>query len=135
MNKEMTVRPFEFGKDYPEICEWWRARKWPFLTKEMLSDYGLIAESDGIKYCAGWLLVPQSGKMGSLEWIISNPGSPMRRRKESIEALVEGALKVAKGIGLKTVFSALSNENLINIYQSRGFTVTDKNMTNLIARV
>lgn len=130
----MHARPFHLGSDYPEICEWWRARKFPMVPLNQLSNMGIVIEEDGVKYCAGWVYVTNSA-LGWFEFVVSNPESPFRKRKDALIYLVNEAQKVAKAAGIGLLFATLENKNLIKLYLDHGFHKGDVNMTNLIAAV
>lgn len=129
----MNVRALDFGKDYPQICEWARARKFEIPPRSRLPLSGFVAEQDGIKYAAVWLYV--SGGMGFFEWLVTNNKSPIRGRKVAIEALIDFVKANAAQAGVEAIFSSLSNENLVKLYESKGFQVTEGKMTNLVMKV
>lgn len=129
----MIVRPFQIS-DYPEVCEWWRARQWKNIPLSILSSIGLVVEEDGIKYCAGWLYVSNS-TLTWLEWIVTNPGSPMRRRREALDLLIEDAKTKLKALGGETVYVQLKSKSLMRVYEAHGFTKGDTGMDHYILRL
>lgn len=132
---ELLYRQFDFQKDYWEVCEWWRTHKWPFIPTHALSDNGVIIyDKDGTKYCCGWLY-RMDCSVGMLEWVVTNPKSPIMNRKPSLELLVRCVLAAAKNVGMTSVYSSLKNKNLVKLFSSNGFEVTEEKMTNMIARV
>lgn len=130
----MKARPFQLGRDYPEICEWWRTHGFAMIPLAQLSSRGIVVEEGGNKYCAGWVYTTDS-KLGWLEWVVTNPESPIKRRKAGLECLVTEALKLGTALGIENLFASVSNKNLIKLYLSQGFTQGDTGMTNLIARL
>lgn len=129
----MNVRRFHFGSDYPEICEWWRARKWPFVEKAKLPANGFVAEKDGVKYAAVWVYV--DGGLAFMEWLVTSHTAPLRGRKEAIQALLAFVKAEAGPFGVSSVVTFASNENLIAMYQECGFEIGDRNMTSLVLEV
>lgn len=120
--------------EYDEICQWWKERNWPAVEKSHLPPIGLIVEDETVKYCAVWLYLSGTG-FGSMEWLVSNPKSPLKKRVQAIKLVVSCILQVAKDAGVKTVFTSVLNKNLEKMFSNLGFIVTDRNMTNLVARV
>lgn len=131
---DLTVRLFDVRGDYQDACEWWREHGWTPCPADHLSPTGLIVFDQCHKYCAGWLYVTSSG-FAWFEFLVSNPQSPIKKRKRALELIVEHVLEVARGCGVKTVFTSLKNKNLEKLYQQKGFVVTDRGVTHLIARV
>lgn len=132
--RELKCRLFDFGEDYPEVCEWWRAHKWHYLPTHALSKVGFLVHDEKVKYCVGWLY-SQDSSIGVFEWVTTNPKSPLLGRKQAIELLVTNVISAAKNMGMRTIFSSLRNENLVSLYSRCGFKVTDTQMTNLVAEV
>ena len=130
--RNLTIRPYEMGRDYPEICEWWRAHQWQYIPTHRLPKVGFIVESEGVKICAGFLYLMEAG-WTMLEWLVTNPNSPVLARKPALELIATTAKEVAKGYGAESVFSSVANENLAKLLQGQGFKVGDMNMTNLVA--
>jgi hypothetical protein len=126
------VRPFEIGRDFPEICEWWRARGWPGVVFDALPINGLIVEdTSGVKFAAIFVYFVE-GAWAWMDYLVSNPGSPLRMRPKAIDFLVGEALAFAKRRGCERVITCLSNENLINMHERHGFRVGDSGMTTMV---
>jgi len=68
-------------------------------------------------------------------WVVSNPNSPLMRRKDAIALLAQKALGTAKELGARSVVASFSNENLSKIFNENGFDTVEKNVTNLFARI
>lgn len=130
----MRSRLFEITKDYPEICEWWRAHKWKYVPLSTLPPSGIVIEDDKHKYCVGWVYSALP-KWAWLDWVVTNPESPVMRRKEALELLTKNAFSVGKSFGASHLITVTGNENLISLYEKNGFQVGDKNMTTLIGRI
>lgn len=128
----MKVRPFHFGSDYPEICEWWRARKWPFIPKTHLPINGFVVEHDAVKFAVAWVYFTDSA-FAWMEWVTTNPQSPIMRRRRALADLVLHCRDVARA-QRKDLWTTVQNENLIKLYEECGFEMGDTNMTQLIAR-
>jgi len=130
---EITVRNFEFGKDYPEICEWWRKRGWPHVPKSHLPPTGLVSEYNGVKLCALWVYLTQSA-FAIMEFYIINPDAPLKIRAKGLEKTIEMAKGLAMQAGSETIFSSLQSSGLMKVLGKQGFKKADLGMTNMIYR-
>jgi hypothetical protein len=127
MKPEVNVRPFVVGKDYPEICEWWRHYGWRYLPLDALTDTGIVAEIDGKKVCAVWLYFMNSAWM-LFEWLVSNPEASARQKMYGTEALVGYAKEIAKTKSLR-LFTFAKQNGLVSLYQKNGLVKCDEGMT------
>jgi hypothetical protein len=132
--KQLFTKPYVLGEDYPEICEWWLARKFPPFPASHLPALGHVVTDGTVKRCAGWLYATPS-KVCILEWIVSNPKAPLRQRKDAINLLIEALIESAKKLNAEFIFSSLNNENLIEMFQSHGFSISERGMTNMGLRL
>lgn len=124
----MQSRLFEIGRDYPEICEWWRARDWPYVPLKKLPPAGVVIEDSGVKYCAGWVYYALPG-MTWMEWVVSNPRSPLMQRKEALDKLVKECKAISKNMGATDILTITGNRNLIKLYECNGIIASDDGMT------
>jgi len=130
----LNARLFEFGRDYPEVCEWWRARNHRYVEQDLLSKVGIMIEGETNKYCVGWLYMGDSA-FAKFTWVVTNPNSPLMRRKEAIALLARKALGTAKALGARSVIASFSNKNLSKIFQDNGFSHVEQGVTNILARI
>ncbi len=131
---ELRIRQFELGRDYPELCEWWRSRGWKALPPETLPAIGLIAEDDTHKFAAIFIYFVESN-WAYLEWLVTNPGSPLKKRGAAIDLVIDHALNVMSHAGTQRVHTSLKNKNLIKVFERHGFKVGDTEMTNLTCQL
>ena len=117
--------------DYFLLSKWWVAHKWTPPKQNLLSEFGLIAEKDGIPLAAGWLYLTTS-KFGWLEFLVSNPDAPRKDMTIALKCLIERLLQEAKDFGVLSVFSSLNNKGLIRMYKKMGFKEAENNMTNMV---
>jgi len=94
----MEVRAFEFGRDYPEICEWWRAGGWSYVPKSALSQIGSIVEEDGLKIVVAWLYITGTG-LCQLEWLVTNPKAGPKQKGEGHKEMHQVTWEVGQGWG------------------------------------
>lgn len=130
----MKPRLVTLEGDYPEICEWWRSHDFPWIPWHRLPKTGVIIENEFHKFCAGWLYFAEAG-FAWTEWIVTNPNAPLMRRKPALEMLLQTLKNEALAKGAHSIHSSLENKNLIRLYETQGFEVVDRGMTNLIARI
>ena len=134
MSIELKCRAFELGKDYPELCEWWRVRKdWTFIPVHALPRNGFVVEGCNTKLAVVFLYICEAN-WGFMEWLTTNPKGPLKLRKPAIEAAVREAIEFAKSVGIRQVFSITPNENLVSIYEAAGFHRGQSGATEVVWR-
>jgi hypothetical protein len=133
---ELKTRLFQFQRDYPELCEWWRAREaqgWRYIPSSALPKIGIVVEDSEHKYCVCFVYLCESN-WAWLEWVTTNPASPLRRRREALELLLRTARDAWQRAGCQNVVSSLNNENLMELYEGIGFRRGQGGMTDMIWR-
>lgn len=127
----ITLRMFE-ESDYPMVSEWWVAHAWPAVPYKFLSRFGLIAlDENDTPLCAGWLYLTSSG-FAWMEYLVSNPGAPLKVKARGIECLTSRLISEAKNFGAHALFTSVKHRSLIRLYQRLGFAVGDTGMTNMV---
>lgn len=129
---DLKLRPLDFGKDYPVVCEWWRAHGWRYIPKEKLSQSGFVVEKNGVPVVAGWVFVTDSAWRW-IDFVVANP-SVIKGKKEAIKLLVTHVRDGCKEAGLE-LFTSVENENLISLYEQTGAIRADRGMTNMVWRL
>jgi hypothetical protein len=131
----LRIKNFVLGEDYPEVCEWWREQGFAYVPPRLLSPLGIvISDADGIKYCAAWVMCVALTKWGLLEFLVANPGVPMRRKVEAIHLLVDTAKETAKAAGVEVLTSFTAVKGLARLLEKKGFRAGNK-VTELYARL
>ncbi len=130
----MKARIFDKASEYLEVVEWWKKHGWAPVPVEYLPAIGIVIEDDKHKYCVGWLYL-MGAPIAWMEWIVTNPNAPAIRRAKALSVLVDTVLNIAKDSGVKVVFSSVKHEGLEGLYKKKGFSVTDTDVTHLIARL
>jgi hypothetical protein len=121
------LRVFDVENDYPMLTEWWKGWNWPPVPLECLPKLGLIVGD-----CAAGFLYESDSNIAWLEWIISDPTAEKIMRSRAVDAVI-GALWVqARARGFKKLFTSTNSPSLEKRLESRGFQVTDRNVTFLI---
>lgn len=129
----MKFRQIQFGKDYPEICEWWRGQKWPHIPKTHLPETGYIVEDDNHKLAAAWLYLTGT-QFAMMEFLIVNPNAPIKNRSNGIKKLLKGITDTAVEIGVRSIFTSSKASGLIRLMQRNGFSGAETGMTNMVWR-
>ncbi len=127
----MRVRQFQFQTDYEDVKSWWESHGWEPQRKETLPQIGLLAEDNGIKFCAVWLYPSPPTPMAWLEFLVTNPKSPIRQRAMAVKKILRSAGELADSSGL-ILFTSLKSKSLIREYSRAGFIETDTGMTNMV---
>lgn len=130
----MQIKAFNIGEDYPQICDWWRGHGWPYIPVHSLPTTGWVSYDEVERYAAGWLYISNSTTAWS-EWIVTNPGSNLRKRSEGVKMLISIIKLEAKSRGVQTIVTSLKSGGLIRAYERQGFVKTDEHMTNLVGRI
>lgn len=125
----MKTRAYK-PSDYNELCKWWKSYNWAPPLEDALPSSGIIVEGK----CAGFLYITNS-KMGIMEWIVGNPECSKEERTEAIDTVIKGIKAMAKGFGIKYIFSSVQHPNLIQKYEENGIMKTDEGMINFIGRI
>lgn len=135
--KTLQVRFYVFEQDYPDLCEWWRKRPgWEHgaASKSLPKTGFVVYDSDGVKYGAAFLILGESG-WGYLEFLVTNPESPLRLRPKAVELLIHHGIGFAREAGLTQVFTSLGSKSLVRAFERGGFVRAESNMTNMICPV
>jgi hypothetical protein len=122
---ELKIRKLE-EKDWSVLPTWWEQwPAWQTPTRDALPDNGiggLMVEKNGKQVLAGFIYETNS-KGVWLEFIISDPEYREEDRQEALELLITTAEGVALEAGFKYVLFIGKHTNLINTFESLGFTV------------
>lgn len=116
--------------DYATLKRWWEAHDWKPLPRDCLPSIGSIA--GGI--CAGFLYRTDS-KLALIEYIISDPSSSKKDRKEAVRLVIEDLTDKATDLGYIAIYTSTTSPSLINHYKNVGFKVTDTNITSLVRSI
>lgn len=127
----LAVRPFNPLLDYADVSEWWKARGWPPVPTDLLPTSGYVAQDAAHKYCAAFLYLTNS-KFAMLEYMVSNPGAPMKAKRRAMDAMLDRIMVDARALGIKAIFTSLESQGLKKVYEKHGFVVGDVGMTNLV---
>lgn len=94
-------------EDYPEICRWWDARKFPNVPAEALPSTGyMVCDENGRGIWAGFLYLMQEGTFGWLEFVTSNPDILHDQKQPALVELMETVTKIAGAMGVKVLITA-----------------------------
>lgn len=116
--------------DYPVLCEWWNAQKFPPPPQEFLPGTGFICNDTA----AGFLYLTNSTIVW-LEWVVVNPKADKAIRTASLTELINHIAKQAGFVGAKMIFTSSNFWPFIQRLQTFGFVVGDKNTTQLFRKV
>ena len=123
-------------KDYYELHDWWKWHRWstpPSL--ELLDDlkYGIMISHNGQNVCAGFLYFTNAKAFALLEFIVSSYRIKDKKvRGDALKLLIYSLCDIAKKKDIKTLFSSVRHEGLIQHYKDCSFIITYKNSNELI---
>jgi GNAT superfamily N-acetyltransferase len=137
MERLMRAYPIR-PEDYPLLCSWWKVHGWPEIPPDHLPPTGfLVRTEEGEPAAAGFIYFTGTA-FAIFEWAVVNPECRDRKlRTKALDTLLDHARGLARRTGVKTLFTSAHSRNYpwISRLERNSFTVTDSNMTNLIARV
>lgn len=133
----MRIRPYVLGKDFPAICEWWRARGWKAPECYSMPRAGVVAEADDGTALAAVFYYNVEGPWAWLDFLVTNPAAPVRARVMAIESVIAAALEEIRAgkqaLGFEPrVITVTGNKNLIEAFKRQGFLRGDDHMTTLV---
>lgn len=120
-------------EDYPVLCRWWSWFRFPAPPQDCLPGNGtggIMVMKDGVNICAGFIYFTNS-KLSWIEFVVSNNEYRENNRAEALQFLINELTGIAQRQGYKAVFSSVKNQNLINHFDTCGFT-QNKNSTEVI---
>lgn len=125
-------------EDYPELCEWWAANRFPAPPQDMLPENGkcgIIVEHEGKNICAGFLYFTNSKIMWFEYLVASFEIKNKELRKESIQFLLNSVAFVAKSKGFKVIFTSVKHPSLINHYKEAGWVIGSEGTKEMIIKL
>lgn len=130
----MNATKYNFKEHYSLISQWWVQHNWPTIPADHLPKTGFIIYDKTEPIIAGFVYKTDSA-FGLFEFIVANPNIKGLRRDLGFSLLTSVVVDYSKEMGIKSLFSSVSNQSLIKKMLSAGFIETDKNMTNFIKRI
>jgi len=135
---ELSMRALEY-EDYDELLvSWWKQWGWTPPPRDFLPKNGaggLIVYYESIPVVAGFMYTTNSG-IAWIEFIVSNKEFRLKPyRQQAIELLIDTLTKIAKNIGHKYGYAILKNKNLIDTYESLGYTKGDISSQEMIKHI
>jgi hypothetical protein len=122
MNQSFKRRWLE-ESDYPELCKWWKAFRFPAPAQHLLPDNGrcgIMISKDGVNICAGFLYFTNSS-FALCEYVVSNFEYKNEDRHDALAVLYSSIEKQAKKEGYSVLFSTVNHPSLINKMESFGW--------------
>lgn len=120
---------------YQTLCSWWTTHSWPAIPREMLPMRGYMAFQNDTPVIAGFLYRDDTSLVGMIEWIVSNPDVSHGTKQAGFTELMTHIALVAKGLGLRALFTTSNNSNLNDKLIGHGFNKTDEAMTHFLKEI
>ena len=125
--------------DYTELYDWWLWHRWSKPpSKELLDNlkFGIIISHNNENVCAGFIYFTNARAFGILEYIISSYKIKDKTiRKEALELLIITLMDIATKKNVKTLFTFVKHESLVNRLKHCGFVVTSDNYKGMIVNL
>jgi hypothetical protein len=128
---EFEIITFGWKKHYDIVGAWWLEHKWPIIPLSSLPINGLFVKKNGELAAIGFLYLFDCDA-AMIEWITVNPFIDAEERSGAVGLLIDELCSLARKKQCRIVFMALNNDKLIARAETRGFQVTERNMTHLI---
>lgn len=128
MADKLSIRTFDFGKDYATICAWWDAHGSLCMKPEHLSQNGIIVEIESIPACVGFLYKTDS-RLCAFEFVVSDPTLAKNIRDKALNFLILAAKEWTKINGFSLIYTSTSNQKYLSRLKAAGFIETDKGQT------
>lgn len=95
--KQFTVRRYAPEQDYPLVNGWWQARHGALedLPPAMLPPLGVVIEDLSGPLFALWCYEAAGVGVGTLEWPLSRPGTPVAVTRAAFRRAVEAVVLAA----------------------------------------
>lgn len=111
-------------EDYPELCKWWKAFRFPAPKQHLLPDNGkcgvMVSKFD-TNVCAGFIYFTNSS-FALCEYVVSNFDYKEKDRAEALKLLYQTIEQIAKDNGYSVLFSSVRSQPLINKMKDFGWT-------------
>jgi hypothetical protein len=113
----MRVRNWDRDKDYSTLVQWWNDWEFGVVPKECLPPDGIMVEVDGTPVSAGGLYIGEGTQFGFMEWIVTDKKADQRVVHRALKECIDSIMRLAKGKGLKLVYTATKEQALHKRYQ------------------
>ena len=120
--------------DYEVLKGWWDEWKFPAPPLEYLPPVGLIVESEEGPLAAGFLYKTDTPIMW-IEWLVSNPKADKMVRGPAVDLCIDTLCFSASTLGAGIVFTSVGSHPLEHRLLKNGFTLGDKNVTQMFRRL
>ncbi len=119
----ITVRFLE-ETDYPMLCQWWQANRFPPPPKDFLpgnGTEGILVFHKETPVCAGFVYETNS-KVAWIEFIVANFDVKDRNvRNMCLDFMIKQLILFCKKMDKKYIYSTLKSKSLIDKYEANGF--------------
>lgn len=130
----MKVRPFNMETDYETVSGWFEQHGGKPVPSVYLPPTGLVIEDEDNMYGAVWVYLSGT-QLAWIEWLVSNPETPLRARYQALKTLMREAVTIGVGAGCTAFFTSVAEAGVRRFYEKMGFSVTETGMTNMVMRV
>tara|TARA_R110001592_G_scaffold274413_2_gene541418 strand:+ start:1748 stop:2212 length:465 start_codon:yes stop_codon:yes gene_type:complete len=125
----MQDRPWNRDTDYDTLVKWWKDWEFGVVPKECLPPDGIVVEVNGVPICAGGLYIGIGTQFAFMEWIVTDKNADSRTTHKCLKKCIDSILQLAKGKGMKLVYTATKEQALHKRYTKyHNMVLTESNV-------
>ena len=116
----IILKQFNSDEHYEILTDWWKKQDWTPVPIDGLSKTGLVAYNEDEPLAAAFLYDTDSA-WALLEWIVGNPDSEKKIKREAIGKIIDGLVVFAQLKNKKYIHTVTRHKGLLKIYEDHGF--------------
>ena len=128
------VEPFDMGRHYPLVADWWQARGETPIPRDFLPRLGWVAFVDQVATVAAWAVMSNSHGVAYLEWLVSNPENAVHS-SQGFNNLLDAASRTLVALNYNVLFASTTDTRAVKVAMRLGFTVVEEHVTHLAKRL
>jgi hypothetical protein len=131
---DLTMRLFNFDRDYGIIKAWWELHGSSVPKREHLPTTGIVIEVSGKPVSAGFLYRTDS-RICVFEFVVVDPEASREDRDIALDLLIEAAMYWAKQEGYTLIYNSSGIQRFIARLEGKGFIKADTGQTHMFREV
>ena len=125
----MKITKIDLHSDYNKMSDIWKARSFPNVSTELLSQYGYAIENDDgqfVSFC--FLYLAKDSKLCWIGFPTTNPSFDKELRAKSLDTLLINMMMIAKEMNYNTIMTTTGTKQISERLDKMGFQLTDENV-------
>ncbi len=123
----METRLFNYEKDYDLVSTWWKERNHAVITKDFLSDYGIMALIDNKPVGVMWLYPVMTTKWSMIRFPIVDPNVSKEVRDSALNLIFDNLHNISRDMGYTHIFCTTNHPGLITRLKKYNYTLDSEN--------